>query len=161
VGIIAGINLSGIHILSSPDKVGEIMPVPTANTTLSSASHCIVMEYDATRAADTRIVPVTDEELRDFPEFWKWMNGTPVTKTWYDGTRTVGDFTDCHNRFPAFWNLSCRNMSFAECTSPLQKSPTVFAYQGRYYFVTCYSGFGLSGHPGYPGPANGSADECP
>nr|WP_321351921.1 hypothetical protein [uncultured Methanoregula sp.] len=116
--------ISGRRILSD-EREGDprfnltvIVAVPTANTTLSSALHCIVMEYDATRAAGTRIVPVTDEELRDFPEYWKWMNDTPVTKTWYDGARTAGDFTDCHNRFPAFWNLSCRNMSFAECTSP-------------------------------------------
>ena len=119
------------------------------------------MEYDAARAADTRIVPVTDEDLRNFPEFGQWMNGTSGTEIWYNGARTAGDFIDCRNRFPAFWNISCRNISFAECTSPSQKSPTVFAYQGRYYFVSCYSGSGLSGHPGYPGPSQGSTPVCP
>ena len=161
VGIIAGIYLTGMHILPSTDKAGEIVPVPTANTTLSSASHCIVMEYDAMRAADTRIVPVTDEELRDFPEVWKWMNGTPVTGPgiMVHEPQATSPIATTGSRRSGICHAGIYRR--AECTSPSQKSPTVFAYQGRYYFVTCYSGFGLSGHPGYPGPANDSAAECP
>ena len=88
------------------------------------------------------------------------MNGTPVRRIWYNGARTAGDFTDRHTGSGVLESVM-QEYVVGRMTSPSQKSPTVFAYQGRYYFVTCYSGFGLSGHPGYPGPMNGSAAECP
>jgi hypothetical protein len=112
-GILAGFFLLGNSWAPGTPGPATITPVPSGGNEIPAgvAVYCTVMEYDVARAADARVVPVTDDELRDFPEFQTRMNSSSNTVPWYNGARSTGDFIDCRNQFPAFWNLSCRNMS--------------------------------------------------
>lgn len=148
VGIIAGAHLSGLFSLNSA-------PSPDTGTTsaggfnsTNSAAYCIITEYNATRATDANLIQLKAGDFRDFPEFTKWMNGSTGSGSWYNGARTAGDFIDCHGRFHVFLNLSCRDLSPEECSSASKKSPDLFVHDGRYYFVSCLPGFGMSNHPG-------------
>jgi len=158
VGIIAGVYLSGMFPASPAHNPDTGAAVPPGSNTTSDAAYCIITEYGATQAARANLVPLTDGDFRDFPEFTKWMNGSTGSGSWYNGARTAGDFIDCRGRFRDFLNLSCRNLSPEECTSALKKSPDLFVHDGRYYSVSCLPGFGISGHPG--SPAKGTSP-CP
>jgi hypothetical protein len=158
MGIIAGMYLSGmfsVHPAYNPD-IGR--PKAGGFNITTSAAYCFIIEYNATRATDANLIPLTGEDFRDFPEFTKWMNGTTGSNSWYNDARSAGDFIDCGGRFHAFLNLSCRNLSPEECTSPSKKSPDLFVHDGRYYSVTCLPGFGMDGHPGAPANLTSS---CP
>ena len=123
--------------------------VPQSSNITPVAAYCIIMEYNAARAAGANLIPLTDKDFLDFPEFTQWMNGSTGSGSWYNDARSAGDFIDCQGRFHAFLNLSCRNLSAGECASASKKSPDLFVHDGRYYSVSCLPGFGMSGHPGH------------
>jgi hypothetical protein len=158
VGIITGAYLSGIFPAVPVQNPDIGMTGPHSPNAIPVAAYCIIMEYNATRAADANLVPLTAEDFQNFPEFTKWMNGSTGTRAWYNDARTAGDFIDCQGRFHSFLNLSCSNLSTGECTSPLKKSPDLFVHDGRYYSVTCLPGFGMADHPG--SPTTGTS-QCP
>ena len=127
VGIIAGMYLSGMFPASpahNPDT-GMAAGSHSFNTT-SVAAYCIIMEYNATQAADANLISLTDKDFCDFPEFTKWMNGSTGSSSWYNGARSAGDFIDCQGRFHAFLNLSCRNLSPEEMHIHLKEIPRSF-----------------------------------
>ncbi|MDD1685655.1 hypothetical protein [Methanoregula sp.] len=149
-GIIAGVYLSGMYSASPLRDPDPGTAVPCSTNTASGPDYCIIMEYGETRAARANLIPLVEKDFRAFPEFTRWMNCSTGSVSWYNDARTVGDFIDCGGRFHAFLNLSCRNLSEEECASAPKKSPDLFVHDGRYYFVSCLPGFGMSGHPGSP-----------
>jgi hypothetical protein len=147
--LILGITLIVLGIVGSYFLYGMIFPpnnlpqtgVSPATTQEDGGAYCFIQEVQSDFIRNSVSVHLTDDDLEDFPSIGKFIrNPGNFSKTWHNGRRTVGDFTDYQHQYSDFWNLSCRNISYEECHA--RQVPVVFEYDGRYHEVSCLPDFG-------------------
>jgi len=70
-------------------------------------SRCEIQEYNLSIVHNQTAIPITDEELKLYPEFEMYLNDTDNDpRAWNFGTRLVKDF-DCNSsRTYQFFNFS-------------------------------------------------------
>ena len=112
---------------------------PQANTSEKQPSdqiaaerdaYCEIQEFNSTRVRDYTIVPLTDKDLKPYPEFDQYFenenSNAPVWRN--DGTRLITYF-DCNESTAIrFYSLSRKYEEFP--------NQPVFEYNGHYYEVS-------------------------
>ena len=123
--------------------------VLSTETPQECCDYCYIQEVQPDSIDGAVIVPLSAEDLKDFPQFGEIiMHPRNDAGEWYNGERTAGDFNDCQHQYEAFLNLSCKVMSYQDCQN--RTYPVVFTYGGRYFEPSCLPSFGCA-HRNRPG----------
>jgi hypothetical protein len=101
---------------------------------------CEIQEFNLTIKHNQTIVPVTDDDLKSYPEFEKYLrdeNNNPPA--WNFGTRLVKDF-QCNES---------RALKFIALSRKFEENPNqpVLEYHGHYYKMWCDSYWGTTARP--------------
>ena len=142
--------LTGGCVLSGKSPGQNVNPAGTTPGTPSVLStetpqeccdYCYIQEAKPDSIDGAVIVPLTAENLKDFPQFGEIIMHPDEdgSKEWINGQRTAGGFNDCQHQFDAFLNLSCKVLSYEECQN--RTRPVVFTYGGRYFEPACLRDF--------------------
>jgi hypothetical protein len=116
-------------------------PVPPASPREITSAYCYIQEVQPGYIPGGAVINLTSDDFRDFPLYGDAIGrGKNNTGEWYNGYRFVSDFNDDRLQLEAFRNVSCRNSRNPAC-DPVQ-SPSLFAYGGQYFQVSCLPGFG-------------------
>lgn len=129
---------------SGKTDLQQVSPIPTAIPATpvreSGCDYCFIQEVHPDFIKNATIVHLTSEDLKDYPLYGDVIeSGKKNSRDWINGHRTISDFHDCQQQIGAFWNLSCRHISYPECTS--KEVPVIYEYDGRYHDVSCLPGF--------------------
>jgi hypothetical protein len=98
-------------------------------------SHFEVQEWDIGYVHTMTIVPVTYDELKDFPDFEQSMHGViNGSGTWVYGHRVVAWFDGNESDLYRFYHIACKNetRNLADC----YPNPPIFEYHGQYYMIS-------------------------
>ena len=109
--------------------------VLSTETSQECCDYCYIQEAQPDSIDGEVAVPLTGEDLKNFPQFGEIITHPNDSGEWINDHRTAGDFNDCQHQFDAFLNLSCKVMSYQECQN--RTRPVVVTYGGRYFEPAC------------------------
>jgi len=98
-------------------------------------THYLVEEWDLSYVRNMTIVPVTSDDLKNFPDFERSMHGViNGSGTWGYGTRVIAWFDGNESDLYRFYHIACKNetRNLAECFP----NPPIFEYHGQYYMIS-------------------------
>jgi hypothetical protein len=127
----AGCTMNGGTPLST--HPGQITASETSSQNQTSSeldSYCEIQEFNRTIIYDYTIVPLTEEDLKPYPEFGQnFESGNYNTQAWRnDGTRPVAYFDCNESAATQFYSLSRKYEEFP--------NQPIFEYNGHYYKVS-------------------------
>jgi hypothetical protein len=117
----------------------------------SMDAQCEMQEINLTIIHNLTIVPVTEEDVRLYPEFGMYMqNKTGILPEGYSGWRVVRNF-DCNES---------RARNFLTLYRKFEENPNqpVIEYHGRYYRMSYASFWGTTARPTILVPAQARQD---
>ncbi len=128
--LVAGCTLNGgTSATLHPAQTNPVGTLTRDQVRAENDANCEIQEFNRTIVRNYTIVPLTEEDLKPYPEFGQYFESTEnVTPVWgNDGTRLVVDF-DCNESVAIrFYSLSRKYEEFP--------NQPVFEYHGRYYNV--------------------------
>jgi len=98
-------------------------------------AHFEIQEWDFSSLRNRTIIPVTYDELKDFPDFERSMHDViNGSGTWAYGHRVVAWFDGNESDLYQFYHIACKNetRNLADC----YPYPPVFEYHGQYYTIS-------------------------
>lgn len=127
-------------------------PSPASQTPYEMDARCGMQELNMTFFHNWTIVPITDEDLRPFPEFAKYLqNEDANSPVLVRSFRAIKFFSCNESRAVRFIALS---QKFGE-----NHNPHALEYRGHYYHLSCDSYSGTTARPGTRAPELSAAGD--
>lgn len=152
IGIILVLGITGCYL-----AMGIFFPsynLPQANVT-TEGEHLVnnqkvidtqfaIQEWNLSFARKSTIIRLTDEELKEFPDLEKSLQGVNNnSQGWQNGRRVIAGFDGNMSDYIRFYNMPCKNKTLDVC----YPYPTLYEYHGQFFtiFSEMYGSHTLAG----------------